>query len=1602
MPNQSNYYSFIHVWNEPIFWDYEYINWITVENQLKGLFTFTGSGIVDGWQVLSVLESEIDELSDDIKEDLEHTNYCMIFKVSSGDGVIGVYAAYTPDTVYKAIPIEAESKIYYVYAVATDCLPKKHRADILLISADDGGATYDSNHSAVYLSTIITYYDPTFEETYIYRIYDENYRRRTLKNLSGPSLEAMREAFLRHKHLGSPTTEFQVEIENSPSKISLDLEDIEELFVVPSSTIFLINEPFYLIEDLEDDEILSIRANYPIYEKVDVRVNGITLTKIIDYYLDNIAGKLYLKNSINSGDILQVVKYRNPSETQIARGPQDDPSSTLRGDIPVVTGDDKYIVHNDYKLPKNRVGDIDASKIVSGILPINRINSINHYGMKRIRESAILNPRVLTRTRDQQTYYVVPPENVIIGYDTEIFTSFNSKFIGNVISIVSGLYRVNDDNYQDLTKYSFPDDRGRIIKIYDNNIEGDNDGGSQFLETYVLTDEGEIWYTVDNGNTWELLDIPSYTDIFVNCFTVSTDKVERIVKNFKTWDYYKVYHLGTNFGLFTARFLAAKGTLTGETVPVETGVIPWILDLNRQNMEIFSLQEIITGHSYVTEEFSSYWYDRTLYIGTENGFYIGNKIVDNADNIIVKDILWVLNNSALLALDNDNKVYITHTFEHIQKDDGNVAEDYWKHPLSDTGEELHVSYTFYDNITSRLSQEFGRRKYFIGLDKNLAISNLDNTIGSIEHHPFLKSSITTIDTKYGLCALNGKAIINGTYGSGAITSKIKVLSLANVADQLTRSDAEKEIADGWNPLVWDIPTTYMENTNIVSFKNTSITEYGSIFGGEQQPTDYFVTSYNGIWKSKNGGQTWEHPVLIWDNDVIPYIERNGIEVPISEYSLNHILQAIIFKNIQSSSDNILVEYDFKEYYAVNGKWEQDNADVAVYINNELASIPYTYDMLSGKFIFNDKLTKTANVTFSLIDVGTYITDIGTNPHSEVLDAFVKNDTVYTELTSDITTEDMEIKVFDTTNFPIIPHYLQIENEKFYVKKIDKYTFKIIQQRTNPILHIKGENVYWLEVKRQYGIDDYISISTSGQTYNIFSLYVANLLRGQMSWGHIYEDIFDSIRHNPPDDPEDTVYEGSVQSLICIGGQDEFDDASSISTLWNGLDIPSRIDVATPQIISFMLNPNSSSFTAGSDKGVWRFNGVKWDQLSNLDNSSFVYYIAYDRRDYLIVGADNGLWTSVDDGISWSQSSTLYEEQLSFLKGSLSWWSTSKNYEIYGKNNGLSIIVYGWDEGIPESFHSDHFDPVDGSKVFGFYQGSFFRIDEDTGQKETFDSLIVMSEVGLYLCYSGIRYYKNGEINPYSSILKGVEPIDPGYRTESNIDDISGETITTVISGIEGDLSKDQRYIKVDIDNDGQPVYEKLKFFGAFQDSRQNTVPLIFLTNDGLRVVRNWRWVDPENLTIYFHWEAMPLSISNDEISSSSDHEKRVICNCFTTGKDNSIDDDDERVWKKYKCFVGTNQGIYRSYNGCYNVEPCQKIPNISYIYSLYYDDDIGRLFAGTNNGWWYSDNDGDDWSQPIVDISNVDYIQSGVLISQTFIPEYNKIDKVGLYLHPKR
>ena len=101
----------------------------------------------------------------------------------------------------------------------------------------------------------------------------------------------------------------------------------------------------------------------------------------------------------------------------------------------------------------------------------------------------------------------------------------------------------------------------------------------------------------------------------------------------------------------------------------------------------------------------------------------------------------------------------------------------------------------------------------------------------------------------------------------------------------------------------------------------------------------------------------------------------------------------------------------------------------------------------GKITFAQSLSSSTDVTFSVVRTSAYITDVGVTPHSEVLDAFVSSETVYTALAVDLEATDNNIKVLSTSGFTGEVLQILVGEERITVQRIDAYTFRTINQRS---------------------------------------------------------------------------------------------------------------------------------------------------------------------------------------------------------------------------------------------------------------------------------------------------------------------------------------------------------------------------------------------------------------------------------------------------------------------------------------------------------------------------------------------------------------------------
>jgi hypothetical protein len=170
--------------------------------------------------------------------------------------------------------------------------------------------------------------------------------------------------------------------------------------------------------------------------------------------------------------------------------------------------------------------------------------------------------------------------------------------------------------------------------------------------------------------------------------------------------------------------------------------------------------------------------------------------------------------------------------------------------------------------------------------------------------------------------------------------------------------------------------------------------------------------------------------------------------------------------------------------------------------------------------------------------------------------------------------------------------------------------------------------------------------------------------------------------------------------------------------------------------------------------------------------------------------------------------------------------------------------------------------------------------------------------------------------------------------------------------------------------------------------------LIILSSNGVYTVRNWRWCDPDPGAE----DLKDFVVENHNLTG-------ISCNCFATSTETTSGGE-----TLYKIFVGTNKGVFRSYDEARTFEKCERINGRDIAINDLYSLSSTCLLAATDNGLWYSNDDGDTWyrsdenpesGSACTDINryiNNDESFNGLKIGQTFKAETSEITKVSLYL----
>lgn len=1684
-------------------------------------------------------------------------------RVTTGNGIVGLYKAYTEENNYFRY---FEENLYYVWASSSVCLASEGKCTI--ISPLDPDYDYDKYHTATYLATVqvASYTGSNGVNAYVDLIdYDD--RRNQLLNLAGAFETALRKSFYRHVHLGGS---------NHPSKINLSTVRNLVASGPIGSTIFLIFE--------EDGVTRAAPWDPASYGIPEVRLNN-TILPSSAYTLNSTTSKIYLKNSLQTAAYLQIslplspqvkLTIRNGSNFNDAVIVLTDGSTDSNGNQNIYRWDsglfldpevylDNTLVSSDLYslnpgqgtiafdtpltspytnsslviilekigreitgiLPGSRLENVNANLFTKGIIDPRRIAPLDHVGQVRYLETALYSPyKKLLSSGDHQTFY---PEltGQDLQYTTDVLKLQKSSILNTVLfETKRGLMQSNNINLVNLGTWNT--DNGQVIFVSDDILrasEGTN--GSPSFVTYVLTNKGTVYFTVDQGSTWKKLPLPVETTnnittpVYATALLASTNKESFDNNGAVDYKYSTTIYLGTTSGLYKAfAYRGQEFTWTNVWEAVSTP------------KQIYAIEEIVTQRKTVQSGVTTENYDRTIYISSDKGFTVApdTGVYSSLKTIsaeIPQGFLWIKGFSTNdLLWYTTTKVYISHTARLIEENpDSETFIRYWTHPLSGwdatkysgrvtcavaTISNLSANYsnagsasTLTNNSTQSTLEIDG---YALSVSDKVLVKDQTNaahngvytvsSVGSGSTNWVLTRSNTYDETKW-VYITSGSSwarslwttryndnnsdgnfdydtdplIIEEFYVNpivlGSATYPFKdaiersgtniyvVVSTANpyyLTDLKTAGEylwAPVEVYKGnWNlsnqPLintVYNFSSTILllgtksgiyksnnpSNLKILTLSSDlapadteifvnnpeDLVDYGTIqlVSGTYTETltiDVSSTTVDGITSYtidilsartsaitysvsntnvyilvdgfKLTDSTWVRPLNIFNSTPIlqPFYEdqvarsSDGLtllgSVDSAIYSLSVNDQYVKFNSDQTIGQSFIFENDYINYYT--SPWATD-ANAVVYINDEPSTVPYGLYPTEGRITFLKALDSSKNVKITIIKYNAYLSNVGMNPHGEQPNSLVSSDNIITSLSSTLpalAAAGTGITVADPLAVPLNTNLIELRNSLLSTSEIlqvkvqdtnsgSRYISLVAPRSGTLNLPITSTKLYTVSLQSIPGIEDKISLEQSNQYYHFNSVSGANLAQLCLTSDQTYNNLFNNFVGQPDPIFADKASRGLVNSLFYDFSLSESDSRNSSSTKYIGLEPGAENVAVAPKNINFIYNPSYSgtSTRLGTDKGVWLYNGNYWEKESALDGANNIYFIKSSTS--LIAGTDIGLFEQQAD-LSWVLNPTYPQAIYDFISGS---WDTNYTFQAYGKSDGLAFVRVD----SSGNFVSDHFNDLDQSNIYGLYQNKFFRfVGTGDNRKQTqVDALYLCTNVGLYAVCTG-NASNRGQ---YAEFLVGRE--------------MFGSKPNNVI---------------IETPN-GSTLEVPIKYYKIFQSPRPKSVPLIILTSNGVYTVRNWRWCDPDD--------------SQEDLKDfvvESHNLQGIPCYSFATATETLSTG--ETV---YKIFVGTNQGVYRSFDEGKTFERCERINGANLTVNDIKSISATCLVVGTNNGIWYSNDDGDTWYKtdqaPESGSQCVNwnrYIESSQLfnggsLGQTFKPGSalnTEIVKVSLYL----
>ena len=1564
-----------------------------------------------------------------------------VVKVTPGYGIVDLYSARTYYTNYLRVTTE---NTFYVWAEPGLCLISDGICSISCPA--DPNEFYDVSNQATYLATLNTLADPTTGITSISEIVYED-RRNDLKYLAGALKNALNKAFYRHVHTGTNST---------PTKILLSTTLVLDCYAPTSSTIF----------EVRDSTNTLFKWTSSSYGIPEVRINNIPLLSSA-YRLDNTNGKLYLKNSVESGNLVQIILPLSPQSKLFTNT---DATTAFTGTIYLTDGtkytdsnnntvyktfswsDTKYLpatvylndilVNPEYyevdpnqgsilfstnlpnyssytlssvgvvvesvgreiedKLTGKRIEDINAASFTRGTVDAKRLPAIDHLGQYRYKNSTYLSPsNNLISYGDSFTYY--PQVNSDLQFDSFITKIYPSQNIGNLISSKNGLCVTKDYITNNFTN-TWNVDNGYIKDVMDEILQTDS-FDNHFVRTWALTSTGRLYSTQNKGLTWSITKQPTQANniILANAFYASTMKEEveqnSIIKTVYSTNLYQ----GTNSGFYSAHiqdgFTENEWSWSKLTRIKDENNAVTSFNVVYAVLEITTLRQVTDAQTGDVKK----TYDTAIYLGTDNGFFVGSAYeVKRIYSDIVKGFYWIQSGTSNQNLNDilwhtDTEAFITHTAIYQDDGQGNTS---WIPPLSNTDffGDCRLATTTNINVTpgscpysiDGINLQSGNRV----LVKNQTDARQNGiyyvvTLGSSNDGTWLRTAdVFTAGKQVRVTAGNTNANSswvlkyspNYVFGSAYINwglGKYRVYTSVNTIKGITQRKSTSQYlvyhTGGLNIVTDSFDPNINPSTSSLSW-NLEGGVINHIYSITDSSTDYGI-----LYAGTNKGLLKSTDALFDSTSLLnPWTRTQKYLYESDELTLFNS-----YTNIEDlSTFSVLEDYQAVKFDNAKNSWDI-----------------FTYEREYVNFYTDPWNSENADVIVYVNDIVSNIpyTTNASEGKISFLSSLLKSDK--NDVTVTIIRKGAYISNTGENPHAEVLRYLVTEEQSVTKLSTDLLPTDLVMYVDNPsaiptstkILEIRFDTIVEKVTVDVNPVTRKITLPfarTSTITFPASSTIHLVVYKNVLGIEDLLYKKQNNLTYHLTSVDNANTLQLALASKSNYANLFSFSESPAIGNDERGLIKTLLVDSTNLSTIYDKKASNSSIYSgllpSLTDKP---FNPV----------SIYAVYNASKTGANMKVATDSGLWNY--NGTAWVKESDLGGSSRSYyIKNIDGLISTGSDTGLWQKNVSWSqnavypqtqfaylsgswftgtFQAYGKEDGLAfvnvasgsSTFTSDHFDLVDGKNVYGLYKDQFIRITTDSQGNSQQTKVDA-----LYLCAEdGLYAVTNGSRSgSFASILNGREMLDNAYKTTKFYD-----------------------------------IFRAL----ATPPSTTAPVPMFILTSNGILKVRNWRWCDPTENDLAF-------TVENTFLSG-------ISCYCYALSTEVGPPG-------KSKIFIGTNDGVYRSFNEGNTFEKCERILGgavtvyaLNIFSSTYTENSISVtknvLLASTEKGMWYSADDGDTWylsgkptaenSYPVTFNSTINSNLSlgstdttGGWVAQTFKPQsgQSQVFKISAYFDLKQ